>query len=375
MKILLVEDDIGIAEPLAKGLEREGFEVIRAGDGREALEAPAADVVILDLRLPDIDGYEVCRRLRARSQVPIIMVSARGEEVDRVIGLELGADDYIVKPFGFRELVARIRAVTRRTGAPLEHRDVLRVVDLELDRRSRRASRAGRELPLTPREFDLLALLMEEAGAALPRTRIMEEVWDSHWFGTSKTLDVHVASLRKKLGDPRWIETVRAVGFRLGSSSPTFCSPVLSSWCWRSPWASRSPVTPSTTCSAGWDTTRPSSPPSLRTRSSSGRRVRSPAPPGTTPAASAGESSWSTAPAPRCSIRTTRRVPPRTSPTGRRSARPSQGHRRLVSATRRPSATTWPTHRLRLLRGARCTVPSASPTPRQRWPARSIGSG
>ncbi len=203
MKILLVEDDIGIAEPLAKGLEREGFEVIRAGDGQEALEAPAADVVILDLRLPDIDGYEVCRRLRARSQVPIIMVSARGE--------------YIVKPFGFRELVARIRAVTRRTGAPLEHRAVLRVVDLELDRRSRRASRAGRELPLTPREFDLLALLMEEAGAALPRTRIMEEVWDSHWYGPSKTLDVHVASLRKKLGDPRWIETVRAVGFRLGS--------------------------------------------------------------------------------------------------------------------------------------------------------------
>jgi two-component system response regulator RegX3 len=217
VKILLVEDDIGIAEPLAKGLEREGFEVIRAGDGQEALEAPAADVVILDLRLPDIDGYEVCRRLRARSQVPIIMVSARGEEVDRVIGLELGADDYIVKPFGFRELVARIRAVTRRTGAPLEHRAVLRVVDLELDRRSRRASRGGRELALTPREFDLLALLMEEAGAALPRTRIMEEVWDSHWYGPSKTLDVHVASLRKKLGDPRWIETVRAVGFRLGS--------------------------------------------------------------------------------------------------------------------------------------------------------------
>src|SRR3979490_1930324 len=143
MKILLVEDDDGIAEPLAKGREREGVEVVRAGNGRDALEAPVADVVILDLRLPDIDGYEVCRRLRARSQVPIIMVSARGEEVDRVIGLELGAADYIVKPFGFRELVARIRAVTRRTGAPLEHRAVLKVVDLELDRRSRRASRGG----------------------------------------------------------------------------------------------------------------------------------------------------------------------------------------------------------------------------------------
>lgn len=217
MRILLVEDDAGIAEALARGLQREGFDVLRASGGREALDAPAADVVILDLRLPDIDGFEVCRRLRARSQVPIIMVSARDDEVDRVVGLELGADDYIVKPFGFRELVARIRAVTRRSGAAAERPAFLRAGDLELDRRSRRVSRQGRDVPLTPREFDLLAILMEEPGAALPRARIMEEVWDAHWYGPSKTLDVHVASLRKKLGDPRWIETVRGVGFRLGS--------------------------------------------------------------------------------------------------------------------------------------------------------------
>jgi two-component system response regulator RegX3 len=217
VRILLVEDDDGIAEALAKGLQREGFDVNRVAGGLAALEAPPSDVVILDLRLPDIDGYEVCRRLRARSQVPIIMASARGEEVDRVVGLELGADDYIVKPFGLRELVARIRAVTRRTGTHHEPPAVLTAGDLELDRRSRRVWRGGRELPLTPREFDVLALLMNEPGAALPRARIMEEVWDSHWYGPTKTLDVHVASLRKKLGDPRWIETVRGVGFRLGS--------------------------------------------------------------------------------------------------------------------------------------------------------------
>src|SRR6266550_1730909 len=228
MKILLVEDDIGIAEPLAKGLEREGFEVIRAGDGQEALEAPAVDVVILDLRLPDIDGYEVCRRLRARSQVPIIMVSARGEEVDRVIGLELGADDYIVKPFGFRELVARIRAVARRrapvptgpTGdeavnaSGIGHASgdvpatVVEVGALAVDRRTRRVTVDGTAVALTPKEFDLLAFLADDAGAVRPRQELLENVWDPHWYGPTKTLDVHVASLRKKLGDPGWIETV-----------------------------------------------------------------------------------------------------------------------------------------------------------------------
>lgn len=244
VKVLLVEDDDDIAEPLVTGLEREGFDVCRAASGGEALRAAPVDIVLLDLRLPDLDGYEVCRQLRSRSSVPIIMVTARGEEVDRVVGLELGADDYLVKPFGFRELVARIRAVTRRTAdrsdptaaptaapptgaptaaepaAPPAYPAVLQAGALTLDRRSRRVLLAGREIQLTPREFDLLALLMEQPGAALARQRILEEAWDTHWFGATKTLDVHVSALRRKLGDPAWIETVRGVGFRLNAAGP-----------------------------------------------------------------------------------------------------------------------------------------------------------
>src|SRR5579883_2177561 len=181
MNVLVVEDEDAIAEPLIKGLRREGFDATRVATGRAALEAPAADLVLLDLRLPDMDGYEVCRQLRARSSVPIIIVTARGEEVDRVVGLELGADDYLVKPFGFRELVARIRAVTRRTSAAPSAPsapDVFRAGGLELDRRARRVALDGREVVLTPREFDLLALLIQEPGAALSRRRILEEAWD-----------------------------------------------------------------------------------------------------------------------------------------------------------------------------------------------------
>ena len=215
MKVLLVEDDDAIAEPLTQRLEREGYRVARARTGEGALAASAADLVLLDLRLPDIDGTEVCRRLRLRSNVPIIVVSARNEETDRVVGLELGADDYLVKPFSFRELLARIRAVTRRTGRTAEADGTLRVGALMLDRRSRKAELEGRELPLTVKEFDVLALLMEDPGRAVTRRRIFEAVWGAHWFGPTKTIDVHVASVRKKLGDPRWIETVRGVGFRL----------------------------------------------------------------------------------------------------------------------------------------------------------------
>jgi two-component system, OmpR family, response regulator RegX3 len=219
MQVLLVEDDDSIAEPLAKGLQREGFTVSRVATGLDALAASGADLVLLDLILPDLDGYEVCRRLRERSDVPIIVITARGDEVDRVIGLELGADDYLVKPFGFRELVARIRAVTRRRLPRLD--DVVPVVvgPLELDRRARRVRVHGREVALTAKEFDLLALLAEDAGAVLTRQEILEAVWDAHWYGPTKTLDVHVASLRKKLGDPGLIETVRGVGFRLQEQS------------------------------------------------------------------------------------------------------------------------------------------------------------
>ena len=219
MRLLLVEDDDAIAGPLAKGLAREGFEVDRVGTGAQALAAAPADLVLLDLGLPDLDGYEVCRRLRAESEVPIIVITARGDEVDRVVGLELGADDYVVKPFGFRELVARIRAVSRRTAARGEGEadPVLRSGPIEVDTRTRRVTVGGTEVDLTRKEFDLLALLALDPGATRTRDEILEEVWDAHWYGPTKTLDVHVASLRKKLGDPTLIETVRGVGFRLGT--------------------------------------------------------------------------------------------------------------------------------------------------------------
>lgn len=209
-----MEDDDAIAAPLADGLRREGFEVARVATGEAALEAPLPDLVLLDLRLPGIDGTEVCRRLRARSDVPIIVVTAKGEEVDRVVGLELGADDYIVKPFGFRELLARIRAVMRRA-RPGSDRTQIRVGELEIDVRGRRATLCGAPLGLTTKEFDLLALLASEPGTVVSRQRILRVVWDTEWFGPTKTVDVHVASLRKKLGDPAWIETVRGIGLRL----------------------------------------------------------------------------------------------------------------------------------------------------------------
>jgi DNA-binding response OmpR family regulator len=218
MRVLIVEDDDAIASPLAKGLEREGLDVDRVETGEAALGRAAEvgfDVVLLDLGLPDRDGFDVCRALRATSDVPIIVVTARSEEVDRVVGLELGADDYIVKPFGFRELVARIRAVARRRPTPLAQQTSTELAGLAIDRRTRRVVVAGTEVALTPKEFDLLAFLAEDPGAVCSRQQVLEEVWDPHWYGPTKTLDVHVASLRKKLGDAHWIETVRGVGFRL----------------------------------------------------------------------------------------------------------------------------------------------------------------
>jgi two-component system, OmpR family, response regulator RegX3 len=222
--VLVVEDDDAIAEPLVKGLERQGFSVTRESTGEGALAAlaaaPRTEIVLLDLGLPDIDGYEVCRRIRTESSVPIIVITARGDEIDRVLGLELGADDYLVKPFGFRELVARIRAVTRRTGArddavegPVEI-----APGVVLDTRAHRITIDGEEIALTRKEFDLLALLASDPGATRTREEILEQVWDAHWYGPTKTLDVHVASLRRKLGDPTLVETVRGVGFRLRTS-------------------------------------------------------------------------------------------------------------------------------------------------------------
>ena len=199
----------------SRGCEREGFAVERAATGQEALDAAEPDLVLLDLRLPDIDGLEVCRRLRERSRVPIIVVTARGEEVDRVVGLELGADDYVVKPYGLRELVARIRAVHAPRGAAAGRSGRCASTGSRWTRGPAGRRWTAHELPLTPREFDLLALLAADPGAAISRERIFEEVWGTRWYGSPKTIDVHVAALRRKLGDPGWIETVRGVGFRL----------------------------------------------------------------------------------------------------------------------------------------------------------------
>jgi two-component system response regulator RegX3 len=223
VQLLVVEDDRAIAEPLVEGLEREGFRVAWVDTAAAALAHPPVDLVLLDLGLPDLDGYDVCRQLRAVSAVPIIVVTARGSEVDKVVGLELGADDYLVKPFGFRELLARIRAVLRRvesTAAAVPVDGLQRLGSLTIDRRTRRVTSDREECALTPKEFDLLALLGEDPGAVVTRQQILEEVWDPHWYGPTKTVDVHVASLRRKLGHPEWIETVRGVGLRLAAANP-----------------------------------------------------------------------------------------------------------------------------------------------------------
>ncbi len=218
MDVLVVEDDDAIAESLGEALQRERFVVHRVATGADALAADVHDVVLLDLGLPDMDGVDVCRELRARGDRSVIIVlTARGDETDRVVGLEMGADDYLVKPFGFRELLARIRAVLRRA-QPSDpsggHDDLIEAGALRIDHRTREVTLDGRTIELTPKEYDLLRYLAADAGAVLDRTRIMEDVWDPHWFGPTKTIDVHVAALRRKLGDPRHIEAIRGVGFR-----------------------------------------------------------------------------------------------------------------------------------------------------------------
>lgn len=220
MRILVVEDDPSISIPLREGLEREGFEVEVAPTGQAALQAPPADLVLLDLGLPDLEGRVVCQQLRSRGDMGIIVVTARGDELDRVMLLELGADDYVVKPFGFRELVARIRAVMRRSrgagavdGVPAGT-EVIDIGVLQIDQRGRLVRFADEVVALTPKEYDLLVYLCADPGAVRGREQVMREVWDEHWWGSTKTLDVHVASLRKKLR-PELIETVRSVGYRL----------------------------------------------------------------------------------------------------------------------------------------------------------------
>jgi DNA-binding response OmpR family regulator len=224
-KILLIEDDENIAEPLVFGLKSEGFEVLHASDGQQGLQLARAqlpDAILLDVMLPGADGFTVCRTLRGESNVPILMLTARSQELDRVMGLELGADDYIVKPFSFRELLARVHAILRRrqldrgeVSPPVDRLTIGRIV---LDRTARDVTRAGRPVELTQREFDLLAVLMENCGKALHRQDLLDKVWGEAWIGDTRTLDVHVRWLREKVEDdpssPRYIQTLRGYGYR-----------------------------------------------------------------------------------------------------------------------------------------------------------------
>jgi two-component system, OmpR family, response regulator RegX3 len=221
--ILLIEDEEAISEPLAAALAREGFDTVVSGTaeaGLELFDTRTPDLVLLDVMLPDGDGRDVLRRIRETSRTPVVMLTARGEEMDRVLGLELGADDYVTKPFSAAELAARIRAVLRRTGETVPPSEtVLEAGDVRLDLDTHEATLAGEALVLTVKEFDLLRVLLEHAGKVVKRNDLVHEVWDPAWFGSTKTLDVHISALRKKLGDdpaaPRYIHTVRGVGFRL----------------------------------------------------------------------------------------------------------------------------------------------------------------
>ncbi len=216
----MVEDERSISEPLEESLERDGFDAEVAEtlkEARETFSRQRPDLILLDVMLPDGDGRDLAKEIRRSSDVPIVMLTARGEEIDRVLGLELGADDYVVKPFSSRELIARIHAILRR-GKKSARQGPLEVGELRLDPGSRTCTKAGEPVELAAREFDLLQLLMANAGEVVRRETIMDEVWDPHWFGPTKTLDVHISWLRKKIEDdpstPRYITTVRGVGFR-----------------------------------------------------------------------------------------------------------------------------------------------------------------
>jgi two-component system, OmpR family, response regulator RegX3 len=223
-RILLVEDEDSISDPFSRALAREGFEPVVAKTAAEALKLAALvdpELVLLDLMLPDGDGRDVCRELRRRADTPIIMLTARGTETDRIVGLELGADDYVVKPFSSPEVIARIRAVLRRSRRDDDGDARLTFGELEIDPGARRVRMGDKELDLSRKEFDLLTVLAEAAGRVLTRDHLMARVWDENWFGPTKTLDVHVGTLRRKLGDdpanPRYIHTVRGVGFRFAT--------------------------------------------------------------------------------------------------------------------------------------------------------------
>ena len=215
---VVIEDDEAISALVGTYLEQAGFEVVRECTGEGGFEAVARRrprFVVLDLGLPDVDGFDLCRRLRGSADVPILILTARDEEADRVIGLELGADDYLTKPFSPRELVARVRAVLRRTEPVPPESRVIEVGELRVDLRTRRATFAGSPLTLRTLEFELLAELARNAGNVVTRDRLLDRVWGLSFAGGTRTVDVHIAQLRKKLGRPAVIHTVRSVGYRL----------------------------------------------------------------------------------------------------------------------------------------------------------------
>ena len=217
LRVLVVENETRVADALVQELCRHGYAATRVDTGVKALEAHlGVDLVLLDLDLPDLDGLEVCRRIRAVGDLPIITVTTRGAELDRVLGLQAGSDDYLVKPYSFRELLARMEAVMRRVHP---QRPVARVVahgPLRMDAGTRELLLDGRRVELTPKEFDLLYALVSQSGSTLSRRQLMSQVWDDDWSHRGRTIDTHVSSLRGKLGSTSWILTVRGVGFRLG---------------------------------------------------------------------------------------------------------------------------------------------------------------
>lgn len=222
--MLFVEDEEAILEPFSAALDRAGFDVVTAKSAASAVESftrTEPDFVLLDLTLPDGDGRDVCLEIRKQSDVPILMLTARGTETDRVVGLELGADDYVVKPFSSREVISRMRAILRRTGPAEKELPPYSFKGLLIDFGARRVTLDEAEIILSRKEFDLLAALAREAGEVVKREDLMAQVWDVNWFGSTKTLDVHIRALRKKLGDsatePTFIHTVRGVGFRLSA--------------------------------------------------------------------------------------------------------------------------------------------------------------
>ncbi|HRQ38448.1 MAG TPA: response regulator transcription factor [Chloroflexota bacterium] len=228
--LLLIDDDEMITGPLARQFSQAGYHVLVAHNGRDGLNLALSqnpDLVLLDVMMPEMDGWEVCRRLRQHSVVPILMLTALGEEVDRILGLELGADDYLPKPFSTRELQARVRALLRRveldrTSQPTT---ILTAGDIRLELETRHVSKNGRPLTLRFKEFELLSLLLSRPGQVISRAELFDKVWGTDWLGDTRTLDVHVRWLREKIeddpGQPRYIQTVRSVGYRLAAPEPT----------------------------------------------------------------------------------------------------------------------------------------------------------